>query len=92
MQFCAFLPVHAKPVQERQRGELGENFAISLHWIEVYSLMDWVNMEKCVCVCVCVCERDGEIKRDGWGRRAEGCVREGDPWKDFQYPVAGFHG
>ena len=53
--------------------------------------MDRVNMRN-VCVCVCVCQREGERKRDGWGRRAEGCVREGDPWKEFQYPVAGFHG
>ena len=38
-----------------------------------------------------MCERDGERKGDGWGRRAEGYVREGDSWKEFQYP-AGFHG
>ena len=50
-------------------------------------------MSVCVCVCVCVCVKErGREREMGGERRAEGCVREGDTWKEFHYPVAGFHG
>lgn len=68
----------SRPVQVSQWGELGENFAVRPTGLEVqyYGLGQYGELGEGV---------------GGGGQRPVN-VRDAATWKQFQYPMAGFHG